>query len=104
MTARNEARSATCKVLRHVLGISRGFGVIGMLIASAGPPAAGGGSGAGSSFLAKVEGHFDEWDQDRDGGLSFAETSRAVPDISVRGEAAAAMAAIHLAQRGERWY
>jgi hypothetical protein len=55
---------------------------------------------ARAAFAAQVEAHFAEWDRDQDGWLSFLETSRLVPDMSIRDEAAAALAAIHLVQRG----
>jgi hypothetical protein len=56
-----------------------------------------------SGFTTQVEANFERWDRDHDGALSFVETSELVPDATIRDEAAAALAAIHLAQRGERW-
>jgi hypothetical protein len=58
----------------------------------------------GSGFAAQVAGHFEQWDQDQNGVLSFLETSRLVPDTSIRDEAAAALAAVHLVQRIDRWF
>ena len=54
-------------------------------------------------FADQITSYFDLWDDDGDGGLSFEETSRRVPDTSIRDETAAALAAIHLAQRFEQW-
>ena len=54
-------------------------------------------------FADQVASYFDLWDDDGDGALSFAETSRRVPDTSIRDEAAAALAAIHLIQRFQQW-
>jgi hypothetical protein len=82
--------------------IARGVGAIGIGIwlAAAGVAAAGEEGGA-AGFAAQVEAQFDRWDRDRDGALSFRETSTLVPDATIRGEAAAALAAIHLAQRSK---
>src|SRR4051812_19653832 len=60
-------------------------------------------AGAPTGFSDQVAAHFDRWDRDGDGSLSFAETGALVPDASIRDEAAAALAAIHLAQRIDRW-
>ena len=54
-----------------------------------------------NGFAAQVTAHFDEWDVDRDGALSFFELGRLVPAVRIRGEAAAALAAIHRIQRGK---
>src|SRR5438270_513101 len=54
-------------------------------------------------FAAEIAAHFDLWDEDGDGDLSFQETSRLVPDTAIRDEAAAALAAVHLAQRLPQW-
>jgi hypothetical protein len=57
------------------------------------------------SFAAQVRAHFAEWDLDRDGLLSMQEVGSLVPDVRIRGEAAAALAAIHAVQRIDdpRW-
>jgi hypothetical protein len=55
-------------------------------------------------FAAQVAAHFESWDLDRDGALSFVETSRLVPVVAIRDEAAAALAAIHRVQRGKTWH
>ena len=54
-------------------------------------------------FADQVASYFDLWDDDGDGVLSFQETGRRVPDTSIRDEAAAALAAIHLIQRFQQW-
>src|SRR4051812_34001377 len=86
----------------------RGLCLIGVLAALTGRLAADeparSGTGSETGFAAVVEAHFDQWGHDQDGALSFLETSRLVPDTSIRGETAAALSAIHLVQRGERWY
>ena len=51
------------------------------------------------SFAAVVQTHFEHWDRDHDGKLSPAEVSALVADPSVTGNAAAAIAAIHVFQR-----
>lgn len=79
------------------------------LITSAlGAPAAWAGSGDQPSrkdpgFAAQVEAHFDAWDYNRDGSLTFRETSQLVPLAGIRGEEAAALAAIHRIQRTRQW-
>ena len=50
-------------------------------------------------FAAQVTAHFEEWDLDRDGALSFFELGRLVPAVRIKGEAAAALAAIHRIRR-----
>ncbi len=55
------------------------------------------------AFSAQVEANFKEWDLNADGTLSFDETSRLVPNTKVRDTAAAALAAVHLAQRMDQW-
>ena len=54
-------------------------------------------------FVDQITSYLDLWDDDGDGGLSFEETSRRVPDTAIRDETAAALAAIHLAQRFDQW-
>ena len=76
---------------------------VGVLVASAGLLMAGEGAGVEGGFAAQVAAHFDGWDLDRDGAVSFVETSRLVPVATIRDEAAAALAAIHRVQRGRAW-
>jgi hypothetical protein len=61
---------------------------------------------APGGFAAQVETHFAGWDLDHDGALSFRELGTLVPDVRIRDEAAAALAAIHRVQRGKnpRWH
>lgn len=74
------------------------FGAIlvptGWLNAGSDPPARGG-------FAAQAALHFDEWDLDRNGALSFRELGAIVSDTRIQGEAACALAAIHRVQRGK---
>jgi hypothetical protein len=100
----DQAKGTSHEAIPDSRRIARGLGAIGMVLASAGLLAAGEEPRPASGFSAQVEAHFGRWDLDRDGALSFLETSRLVPDVSTRDEAAAALAAVHLAQRGERWY
>lgn len=51
------------------------------------------------SFLAEVSANFQQWDLDGDGTLSLEETTRLVPQPSFRDASAAALAAVHFAQR-----
>jgi hypothetical protein len=51
------------------------------------------------SFLAEVGANFQQWDLDGDGTLSLEETTRLVPQPSFRDASAAALAAVHFAQR-----
>jgi hypothetical protein len=76
---------------------------VGALVASAGALMAGEAPLVEGGFAAQVAAHFDGWDLDRDGALSFVETSRLVPFATIRDEAAAALAAIHRVQRGRTW-
>jgi hypothetical protein len=55
------------------------------------------------SFADQVEARFAAWDANRDGYVSFLETSRLVPEVWLKGEEAAAVAAIHRIQRGRAW-
>lgn len=55
-----------------------------------------------SRFLAVVEAHFAAWDADHDGSLSVAEINQRVADPAVRGEAAAAIAALKRAARSQK--
>jgi hypothetical protein len=59
---------------------------------------------AAGGFAAQVEAHFAEWDLDHDGVLSFRELGELVPDVRIRDEAAAALAAIHRVQRSRAWH
>jgi hypothetical protein len=54
---------------------------------------------ADSSFAKVVAAHFAEWDLDRDGSLSASEIDRLMNRPDVRGDAAAALAAIKLRER-----
>lgn len=54
---------------------------------------------AGSSFAKVVAAHFAEWDLDRDGRLSASEIDRLMNRPDVRGDAAAALAAIKRRER-----
>jgi hypothetical protein len=58
-----------------------------------------------AAFAAQVWAHFDEWDLDHDGVLTSREVAALVPCARIRGEAAAALAAIHQVQRSHhpRW-
>jgi hypothetical protein len=85
----------------------RRLGLLGVILASL----AGAASGAAGAeeptpvprFADQAASYFDLWDDDGDGDLSFQETSRRVPDTTIQGAAAAALASIHLAQRLEKW-
>jgi hypothetical protein len=57
---------------------------------------------AGAGFRAVVEAHFQHWDRNHDGKLSAQEVTALVTDPAVRGDEAAAVAVIHLHQRGHR--
>jgi hypothetical protein len=54
------------------------------------------------TFAAVVEANFARWDRDHDGRLSPQEVTALVTDPEVRGDEAAAVAAIHLFQRGRK--
>jgi Calpain family cysteine protease len=58
----------------------------------------------GGGFAAQVATSFEHWDLDYDGFLSFRETGLLVPDTTIRGDAAASLAAIHRVQRGKTWH
>jgi Calpain family cysteine protease len=108
---RREGRSTAARAVLRGEGRRAGWPASGLVVVAMLGFGWGGGSSAsaeeagvvGSGFLAQVAAHFERWDLDRDGALSFRETSRLVPDVTIRDEAAAALAAIHLAQRGDRW-
>ena len=51
------------------------------------------------NFLAEAKANFKDWDLNGDGTLSFQETTRLVPRASLKDTSAAALAAVHLAQR-----
>lgn len=54
------------------------------------------------SFSSVVDANFDKWDRDKDGKLSPQEIDAAVANHSVTGDAAAAVAAIHVFQRNKK--
>jgi hypothetical protein len=83
--------------------IGRALGVIAVMLIPAGHGALGQQLSAPPGFLAELNANFKQWDTDGDGSISFDETSRLVPDNSVRDAAAATVAALHLAQRGNTW-
>jgi hypothetical protein len=51
------------------------------------------------AFAAQVRAHFAEWDRNHDGFLTVREVGALVPDVRIRYETAAALAAIHAVQR-----
>jgi hypothetical protein len=57
---------------------------------------------AGGHFATVVEAHFSRWDRNHDGRLSAQEVTALVTDPAVRGDEAAAVAVIHLYQRGRK--
>jgi hypothetical protein len=54
------------------------------------------------SFSAVVQANFSKWDRNHDGKLDAREVAALVTDHSVQGNAAAALAAIHAYQRGQK--
>lgn len=88
--------------------LCRGLSVLTAFVGLFGTVVGAGNSGARASepeplpsFAAEVETNFKDWDLDGDGALSYEETTRLVPRPVFRDTAAAALAAIHLAQRME---
>src|SRR5262249_35571030 len=75
----------------HPRLIALGVIAIGALVASAGLLIAAEEPAVAEGFAAQVAAHFESWDLDRDGSLSFVETSRLVPVVAIRDEAAAAL-------------
>jgi hypothetical protein len=88
--------------------LARGFRralAAGLLAALTGlVPMAAVGADDGGGFAAQVATSFDRWDLDHDGFLSFRETGSLVPDTTIRGDAAASLAAVHRVQRGKVWH
>jgi hypothetical protein len=107
MTTGDEARSPFRARSAGGRRLPLGLFLIALALATAG--VANGASAAGevarpaTRFADQITSYFDLWDDDGDGGLSFEETSRRVPDIAIHDETAAALAAVHLAQRFEQW-
>lgn len=56
----------------------------------------------GDSFSAVVEANFSKWDKNHDGKLDAKEVADLLTDHSITGNAAAALAAIHVYQRGAK--
>lgn len=54
------------------------------------------------SFSAVVEANFSKWDKNHDGKLEATEVSQLLTEHSITGDAAAALAAIHVYQRGQK--
>ena len=102
MTTREEVTFASRRAPYQGRRLSPGLFLIGMALATM-SAAAGEVPRPATRFADQITSYFDLWDDDGDGGLSFEETSRRVPDTSIRDETAAALAAIHLAQRFEQW-
>lgn len=69
------------------------------MLAGAGFPASGDESQPAPNFLAEAKANFKDWDLNGDGTLSFQETTRLVPRASFQDTSAAALAAVHFAQR-----
>jgi hypothetical protein len=94
-------------VCARARGLSSGRFLIGIVLAvlagSAARAAQAQVARPATPFADQITSYFDLWDDDGDGRLSFEETSRRVPDVSIRGETAAALAAVHLAQRFDQW-
>jgi hypothetical protein len=74
-------------------------GLLGTVAGGPCPPSRAGEPGSTPSFLNEVQANFKAWDLDGDGTLSFDETTRLVPRTAFRDTSAAALAAVHLAQR-----
>ena len=56
----------------------------------------------GQSFSAVVEANFSKWDKNHDGKLEAKEVADLLTEHSIAGDAAAALAAIHVYQRGQK--
>src|SRR5262249_14737508 len=76
---------------------------LALLLLAAWPLLLRGQTNPATSFRSVVEKHFRRWDADGDGKLSPAEVNRLVTSRAVQGEQAAAVAAIHRAQRGKAY-
>lgn len=80
--------------------MSRLLLLVAVLIASA--PSAGAETAKKTSFATVVDANFQKWDLNHDGRLSAEEVNRLVGNPSITGDAAAAVAAIHVHLRNHK--
>lgn len=89
--------------MRARIAAGRSIAFVALLVVAIADARAGGGNLPDSGFAGQVREYFAVWDYNRDGYLSFLETAQLIPVTAIRGEEAAAIAAIHRIQRGSRW-